>query len=158
MDQPKWILRTAVEEDGEAVRLLVFGVLAEYGLQPDPEGTDADLKDVAVSYQKPGGVFDVLTDEAGEIVGTVGIFPVTKDTCELRKMYLAPRARKQGQGKRLLDHALLEAIAKGFRRMELETASVLVEAVALYERYGFRPFEPEHMVARCDCAYYLELE
>jgi putative acetyltransferase len=129
----------------------------EYGLQPDPEGTDADLKNVAVSYQLPGGLFDVLMDETGEIVGTIGLFPVTKDRCELRKMYLARRVRGLGYGRRLLEHALTEATTRRFHRLELETASVLVEAIALYEQYGFHRFTPNHLAPRCDCAYYLTL-
>jgi hypothetical protein len=40
---------------------------------------------------------------------------------------------------------------------QTETASVLREAVALYERYGFRRYEPGHLAARCDAAYYLDL-
>jgi GNAT superfamily N-acetyltransferase len=150
-------VRPANENDGEAIRRLVFDVLQEYGLPPDPEGTDADLKNVAESYQNPGGLFDVVVDEAGEIVGTVGLFPITKEHCELRKMYLVPHARKQGHGRRLLEHALIETKKRGFRRLELETASVLVEAIALYERYGFRRFTPERLTPRCDCAYYLQL-
>ena len=157
MDRPDWKLRPANEEDGDAIRRLVFGVLMEYGLQPDPEGTDADLKTVVVSYQLPGGLFDMLIDEAGEIVGTVGLFPITKDRCELRKMYLARSARRRGYGKRLLEHALIEATARRFHRLELETASALVEAIALYEHYGFHRFTPNHLAPRCDCAYYLTL-
>ena len=155
--QSRWKLRPAIEADHDKIRQLVFGVLAEYGLQPDPEGTDADLNNVAVSYQDPGGLFDVLIDDTGVIVGTVGLFPVTSDRCELRKMYLLRRARGQGHGRRMLDYAIGQAVARGFRRLELETASVLVEALALYERYGFVRFTPDHMVPRCDCAYYLDL-
>ena len=157
MDPPSWRLRPANEKDGDAIRQLVFGVLVEYDLQPDPEGTDADLKNVAVSYQLPGGLFDVLIDAAGEIVGAIGLFPVTKDCCELRKMYLARGVRGQGHGRRLLEHALVEAAKRRFHRVELETSSVLVEAIALYEQHGFRPFTPTHLAPRCDLAYYLTL-
>jgi len=153
-----WKLRSANEKDGEAIRRLVFDVLLEHGLRPDPDGTDADLKNVVESYQMRGGLFDVLIDEGGEIVGTVGLFAVTSDRCELRKMYLARRARKRGHGKRLLEHALKEARAMGFHRLELETAAVLVKAIALYERYGFQRYQPDHLAPRCDCAYYLNLD
>ena len=43
---------------------------------PDPGGTDADLADVEASYLRAGGSFDVLTDPAGAVVGTVGLFPL----------------------------------------------------------------------------------
>ena len=42
--------------------------------------------------------------------------------------------------------------------MTLETASVLKEAIALYESYGFVEYEPDHLSARCDQAYFLQLQ
>jgi hypothetical protein len=41
---------------------LVFGVLAEYGLEPDPETTDADLQDIEANYLQRGGLFEVIED------------------------------------------------------------------------------------------------
>ena len=72
-------------------------------------------------------------------------------------MYLATASRGHGFGRRLLEHALSRARELGFSRVVLETASVLREAVALYERYGFRRYKPEHVAARCDAAYFLDL-
>jgi hypothetical protein len=39
-------IRAADSGDSERVMGLVFGVLAEYGLSPDPEGEDAELRDL----------------------------------------------------------------------------------------------------------------
>jgi putative acetyltransferase len=152
-----YILRPATNDDRTAVEQVVFGVLAEYGLTPDPAGTDADLQDIEASYHGAGGSFDVLIDASGAVIGTVALARVSESTCELRKMYLASAARGQGWGRRLLEHALARAAELGFTRVVLETASVLREAVALYERFGFRPYISEHLAARCDTAYYLEL-
>ncbi|MES2469628.1 MAG: GNAT family N-acetyltransferase [Verrucomicrobiota bacterium] len=132
--------------------------MAEYDLTPDPAGTDSDIHaSYHASYHAAGGTFDILVGDSGQVLGTVGLFRVSTSTCELRKMYLARSARGQGLGRRLLEHALARAAALGFTRVVLETASVLSEAVLLYERYGFRPYVPEHLAARCDTAYYLEL-
>ena len=150
-------LRSAKPSDCKAIEALVFGVLADYGLQGDPEGTDRDLADLDGAYLKSGGVFDVLIGEAGEVVGTVGLSRISDLTCELRKMYLARSARGQGEGRRLLLHVLARAQQLGFRRVELETASVLREAIALYVAHGFKPFTPAQLSPRCDCAYFLEL-
>jgi putative acetyltransferase len=146
--------RAATNADRAAVEKLVFGVLREYGLKPDPETTDADLRDITGFYAS----FDVLVDDAGEIVGTVGLRRENETECELRKMYLARETRGQGWGKRLLDRAMEQARARGFKRMTLETASVLREAIALYERNGFRRYTPKHSVAaRCDATYFRDL-
>ncbi len=150
-------LRAATNRDREAIEALVFGVLAEYGLKPDPGATDADLQNIELSYIARGGLFDVLVDEAGQVVGSVGLFALSRTICELRKMYLAAPARGLGSGRRLLDHALNRARELGFARVVLETAAVLRDAVALYERNGFHRYAPEHMAARCDAAYFLDL-
>jgi putative acetyltransferase len=150
-------LRPATNADGPAIQSLVFAVLGEHGLSPDPAGTDADLRDIESYYQRRGGAFDVLERTDGSVLGCVGLAPIDSDTCELRKMYLIPSARRRGLGRRLLDSALCKAEALGFRRIVLETASVLTEAVALYKRYGFKPYSPEHLSKRCNEAYLLDL-
>lgn len=135
----------------------MFTVLGEYGLQPDPDGTDADLEDLERSYFARGGTFRVLQEEDGSIVGAYGLYPLEKHTCELRKMYLRRPHRGRGLGKLLLEDALTRARQLGFTTVTLETASVLKEAIALYKRYGFVPCPSAHLAARCDQAYVLEL-
>lgn len=136
---------------------MVYTVLREYHLRPDPECTDADLRDIEQAYLARGGTFCVLETQDGHIIGAYGLYPTDRATCELRKMYLRRDYRGRGLGKRLLEDALAEARRLGFRRVTLETASVLTEAIALYESYGFLPYRPEHLSARCDQAYALDL-
>jgi len=150
-------LREATNADAEQVRALVFTVLEEYGLEPDPDSTDADLDDIEQSYFASGGAFYVLEGSDNSIIGAYGLYRVANDTCELRKMYLCRDQRGQGYGKRLLDDAVARARQLGFARVTLETASVLKEAIALYERYGFAPYQPDHLSPRCDQAYILTL-
>jgi putative acetyltransferase len=152
-----YFLRPAINDDRADIERLVFAVLAEHGLKPDPENTDSDLHDIQASYFAEGGRFDLLVDDFGKIIGSVGLCRVADSTCELRKMYLAPEARGSGWGRRLLEHALAGAAELGFRRVVLETASVLQAAIALYERYGFKRYTPDHLADRCDAAYYLDL-
>jgi putative acetyltransferase len=150
-------LRPATDADGPAVRDLVFGVLEEYGLEPDPEGTDSDLRSLEGTYAGHGGLFDVLEDREGAVVGCVGLYPIDATVCELRKMYLRADVRGRGLGRRLLLHALDRARELGFGRVVLATASALKDAIALYERHGFRPRETADLPARCDGAYFLDL-
>jgi len=150
-------LRRATNADCKPVRTLVFTVLGEYGLKPDPDGTDADLGDIEQSYFASGGTFRVLEEDDGSIVGAYGLYPVEGRTCELRKMYLRRTHRGRGLGRLLLEDALACARELGFATVTLETASVLKEAIALYKRYGFVPCPSDHLAARCDQAYTLEL-
>lgn len=151
-------LRPADNEDSEDVARLVYGVLKEYGLKPDPDRTDADLKDIESSYFGRGGTFFVLENEDGSIVGAYGIYSIDKQTCELRKMYMYKAHRGKGLGKFLLEDALAKARQLGFRKMVLETASVLKEAIALYKSYGFVEYTPDHLSSRCDQAFSLVLK
>ncbi|HYE19451.1 MAG TPA: GNAT family N-acetyltransferase [Tepidisphaeraceae bacterium] len=145
-------LRPVTETDAPAVRELIFSVLAEFGLRPDPASTDADLYAIEATYAVARGRFDVLVDGEGRIIGSVALWPVDGRTVELRKMYLSAAARGRGVGRWLLDHAIARAREAGFTRMTLETARVLEGAVRLYERYGFRAYVPEHIAGRCDLA------
>ncbi|HSW45334.1 MAG TPA: GNAT family N-acetyltransferase [Phycisphaerae bacterium] len=149
--------RPATNADAEAVRSLVFSVLSEYGLGADPACTDRDLSDIEGSYAAHGGCFEVIVDAGGQVIGSYGLYPLREGVCELRKMYLRRDCRGRGLGNTIMRRVLQQAPALGFRRMELETAAVLKEAIALYQAFGFRPFEPDHMSARCNLAMFLDL-
>ena len=150
------IIRSASNADCGRVQNLVFGVLREYGLEPDLQGTDRDIADIEAHYITRGGIFELLENEGGELLGTCGLYPMNAETVELRKMYFAPKLRGKGFGKKTLMRMIERARARGFRKIYLETATVLREAVALYEKFGFVPTEEKH-TPRCDAAYFLDL-
>ena len=72
-------------------------------------------------------------------------------------MYLSPTQRGKGLGKIMLDRALQKARALNFNRVELETASVLKEAIGLYQKRGFKPITGRHLATRCDQAFELHI-
>ena len=150
-------LRRASRADEPAIRELVFSVLKEYGLQPDPETTDADLFNLDEYYFSRGGDFWVLFDQSA-IIGTTGLHPISQADVELRKMYLATPARGRGLGRNLLQTSLERARELGFSRVTLETASVLKEASRLYESFGFVRLPETPTASRCDTAYELLLD
>ena len=149
--------RSATNKDCENVRNLVFGILREYDLTPEPDGTDADLNDLENNYFERGGLFEVLEDAGGNLLGTIGLFPIDAETVELRKMYFSKELRGRGYGKRTLERMIEKSRELGFKRIYLETASVLKEAIRLYERFGFQPTGSGIHSERCDTAYFLEI-
>lgn len=153
----KHSIRDAVPGDESAVQEVVFSVLREYGLKPDPDGTDSDLSDLQSFYVNRAGTFRIITDGAGNIVGCGGLLPVATGDVELRKMYLLPQARGQGLGRQLLEDLIATARARGHARIVLDTASVLKEAIGLYRMRGFQPFENPERVRRCDQSFLLNL-
>jgi N-acetylglutamate synthase-like GNAT family acetyltransferase len=152
----EFLVRSATNLDCERVQTLVFGVLHEYGLQPDLTGTDLDLTNLEANYIDRGGIFELIEDHDGNLLGTVGLFPMNSKTVELRKMYFAKELRGKGFGKITLQRMINEARELGFKKIFLETASVLKEAIGLYESFGFKQTSEKH-TSRCDVAYYLEI-
>jgi putative acetyltransferase len=157
IDPPEISIRSATNADCERVKTLVFAVLREYGLEPSPTATDNDLNDLEANYLNRGGIFELLEAASGTLLGTVGLYPIDAETVELRKMYFAKELRGQGFGKKTLSRMIEKSRKLGFKKIYLETASVLKEAVHLYEKFGFQPTAEKH-TPRCDAAYFLELK
>lgn len=150
-------VRLATNQDRERITALVFGILAEYGLQPDVESSESDLKDIEETYLKSGGIFELIEDKRGNLLGTIGLCPLDESTCKLRKMYLVPEARGRGLGRHMLERAIDHAKRLGFEIIILETVSVMKEAIRLYTRRGFQPIRQESVSPRCDQVYFLDL-
>ena len=151
------VIRSATNADCKNIQKLVFGVLHEFGLTPEPGGTDADLNDIETEYFGRGGLFEILEDANGNLLGTVGLFPLDEQTIELRKMYFDKSLRGLGFGKKVLERMIEKSKELGFKQIYLETADVLKEAAGLYKKYGFQPTTEGIHTARCDAAYYLNL-
>lgn len=150
-------IREATPADGDAIRAIVSETLAEFGFPVESDGVDSDLDDVPLGYQKLGGTFRVIVDDDGAVVGCGGLYPVAPKAVELRKMYFRPAIRGQGMGRKLLDDLIAEASRRNFGRIELETASNLTTAIALYQRAGFIETEGPKHSCRCDRTFALEL-
>src|SRR5688572_28173802 len=110
-------IRSATNDDCERVAELVFGVLAEFRLESDPDTTDADLQDIEANYLRRGGRFEVIEDAHANLLGSFGLYPINKTTCELRKMYFIPSARGFGLGKYVLQLAIMMAKELGFKQI-----------------------------------------
>jgi ribosomal protein S18 acetylase RimI-like enzyme len=72
-------------------------------------------------------------------------------------MYLAPEARGQGVGRRLLDAAKAFAVERGFRQLVLDTTEQMRAAIAFYERNGFVRDDSQIRGSRCSRGYILTL-
>jgi N-acetylglutamate synthase-like GNAT family acetyltransferase len=230
-------IRPARNEDGPAITALIYEILHEYGLPPDPENTDQGLDRVEDFFD----LFEVIEAPDEGIIATLGLIsrdprgilrqaqaaprdevspelpehgraataapaPLLKKDgrrprptegwpanrqgaarreakklsckpdralapmrrpaggireancreakegrkCELVKMFVHPSQRGKGLGQFLLDRAIEQAKALGFTEMELETASVLKEAIGLYRKAGFVETESGPHAKRCD--------
>ncbi|MBD7913804.1 GNAT family N-acetyltransferase [Clostridium sp. Sa3CUN1] len=149
------IVRKAVVGDEEKVLKLVQEVLNLYGLNLNPNDEDLDITDIPKYYTENNGDFEVI-EFKGEIIGSYGIYRIDEETCELRKMYLKKEFQGLGLGNIMLENSLKLAISLNYKKITLQTNSVLYKAVKLYKKYGFEEFE-EEVCERCDLAMVREI-
>jgi putative acetyltransferase len=149
--------------DRQAVADLIATALAEYGLGWEPVGADRDVLEVETAYRDRGGAFWVVERDAGsearQIVGTAAYYPIERshNAVEIRKMYLHADVRGQGLGRFLLTQLEATIAQKGFQEIWIETATILAEAVILYERSGYQ-LATGVETHRCDRVYRKSLQ
>ena len=152
----EFLVRDWVAGDREAAADVVKTVLEEYGLSWESGccgGSDQDAVEVEKYYFQTGGEFWVV-EYQDRIVGTGGYHPIERGNhaVEIRKMYLSPDVRGQGLGRFLLAQLEQAAAEKGFAEAWVETATVLKEAVVLYEKNGYQSMSGVE-TDRCDLVY-----
>ncbi|MBD2386884.1 GNAT family N-acetyltransferase [Cylindrospermum sp. FACHB-282] len=148
-----FLIRDWEESDRTTAAAVINSVLSEYGLGWEPEGADRDVLQVEECYLATGGEFWVI-EHRNQVVGTGAYYPIHRGekAVEIRKMYLLPSVRGLGLGKYLLQQLEIAIALRGFREIWIETASVLAEAVKLYESNGYKPATGVE-TARCDRVY-----
>ena len=135
-----FIIRNWQEKDRIFAATVISSILSEYGLPWQPESADKDVLNIQEYYLKTGGEFWVVEQEY-QIVGTAAYYPINRGekAVEIRKMYLLPKVRGLGLGKYLLQQLETAIALRGFKQIWIETASILAEAVKLYESNGYLP-------------------
>jgi putative acetyltransferase len=148
-----FIIRNWQESDRTLASQVISSVLSEYGLPWQPEEADKDVLQIEAYYLKTGGEFWVIEQE-NQIVGTAAYYPINRGekAVEIRKMYLLPKVRGLGLGKFLLQQLETVIASRGFEQIWIETASILTEAVKLYESNGYLPTTGVE-TSRCDLVY-----
>lgn len=98
---------------------------------PDPEPETAPP-----SLGPPDGALLLVTLD-GEPVAIGGVRDLAGPVAEIKSMYVAPAARGNGIGRRLLARLEQIAAARGCRAARLDTLAKLAPACALYESAGY---------------------
>jgi GNAT superfamily N-acetyltransferase len=83
----------------------------------------------------------VVATSDGEPVACGGVRELGPEVGEIKRMWVHEGWRGAGLGARLLRHLETLARAMGHREVRLDTNSTLTEAVAMYERAGYRAME-----------------
>lgn len=152
-----FLIRNWQPSDRTIVAKLIHNVLVEYSLPWQPETADRDVMEVETYYLETGGEFWVV-EKQDAIVGTAAYYPINRGNqgVEIRKMYLIPEVRGQGLGTYLLAKLEKAIVSRGFQSIWIETATVLSQAVHLYEHNGYEIASGVE-TPRCDRIYFKSL-
>jgi GNAT superfamily N-acetyltransferase len=114
----------------------------------------------APMFAGPDGVFLVVRDEDGSALGCGGIARFDATRGEVKRMYVVPRARGRGIGRRLLVELEAGARALGYTGVVLETGDRQAEALGLYESSGYEriPCWPPYDTRELSLCYEKRLE
>jgi DNA-binding MarR family transcriptional regulator/GNAT superfamily N-acetyltransferase len=110
---------------------------AELGQRFGFVGSALDANDVR-SLSQPSGVFVVAVSD-GEAVACGGVHTIEPTVGEIKRMWVHASWRGAGLGSRLLGHLEARARGLGHIAVRLDTNQALTEAIAMYERAGYRP-------------------
>lgn len=100
------------------------------------------IADLPRIHARPKGDI-LLASVDGETVGCAMYYPLSiPGVTEIKRIYVAPTARGTGAGRALIETAMTRARTDGYDRMVLDTIAPLTEAIALYNRLGFKPCAP----------------
>jgi len=130
-------IRRALPEDHAAVARELANYLSFIGDALDADGLDHDIAHWQEEYDGRTGVLLLVSDPAGEVVGTAAVRLLEPGLGELKRMWLQPSRQGRGLGRRLMDACLAEARGLGCRSLRLDTQAKMEAAVHLYRAYGF---------------------
>ncbi len=131
-------IRAGRDDDWWELVALIGACWAEYpGCIMDVHGECPELLAPARSYAAIGGAFWVATDAAGLVVASVAVRPLPDGVVDLERLYVAPRARRQGLAGRLVEQVEAWGGEREADRVELWSDSRFVDAHGLYRKQGY---------------------
>jgi GNAT superfamily N-acetyltransferase len=139
---------------------VIRGLWREYwesiGLPMDFQGFGEELRGLPGAYGAPGGAL-LLAFYEDEPAGTIALRRLDETSGEVKRLYLRPKYRGHGVGRRLLEAVIELAVGFQYDCLYADTLPSMKEALSLYERVGFQQIEA-YSNTPTPGAIYLKLE
>ncbi len=135
----------------DAVRMLFREYAAEIKIELCFQGFERELAELPGYYAPPAGRIYLATMPESEtsgsetypqFAGCVALRPISADICEMKRLYVRPRWRGTGLGRRFTLATIAAAREIGYSRMRLDTIDTMQVAIALYRSVGFVAVPP----------------
>lgn len=150
VDAPNIAIRLASETDADPVAQLLLELFEELA---SPRSSGYELVTVARTVRdllKPGDrVWAFLAEAAGQAIGVLTLNECASiyaggEFGEICELYVSPRFRRLGVGKRLLEAAVEFAHRRGWRRLEVGAPEIprWERTVDFYRQVGFSEVGP----------------
>lgn len=149
------IVRVTSARDFDDIRQLLRGLAEHFsGLgwgEVPPDAFDDEVEGPGALYDPPAGCI-LLAREGGTPLSCAMLRGLPDGTCEARRVFVMPQARRRGVARSMMVRMMAEARGLGYDRMRLVTGADFSSAIALYEGLGFRHVEPYRPTTWTDVA------
>ncbi len=105
------------------------------------QGFEQELASLPGKYAPPKGEI-ILAEYQNEIVGCVAVRPFEGNICEMKRLYVKPKAQGLKIGKLLTEAIIKKSKALGYQSIQLDTLEKLEVALKMYEKMGFKTMKP----------------
>lgn len=117
---------------------------------------DEEIHHLEEKYGQPGGRLYLIYCDT-ELAGCIGLRKISKQFCEMKRLYIRPAFRGQKLGNRLVEQLIADAREIGYSSMLLDTLPFLQSAIHLYKKYGFYEIE-SYNDSPMDTSIYMKLD
>ena len=137
---PAEITEASNTEDYAAGKVLIEEYAADLGVDLGFQNFPKEIANLSERYGPPHGCL-LLARIDGETVGCVAVRQQDTTVCEMKRLYVKPKYRGAGLGRRLAESAIRYGQQLNHPRMVLDTLPNMTEAQSLYRSLGFREVE-----------------
>jgi ribosomal protein S18 acetylase RimI-like enzyme len=151
------VIRDYRPEDRAACRQLYLDGLVQ-GARLADNDTGLDMDDIASAYAaRDGNGFWVAQNDAGEVVGMIGVQQFDEGRGEIRRLRVRQDHQRRGIGAKLLERALHFCQENGYLKVTLGTSTGTVPAVKLFEKFHFHLDRSKTVQGKDMLYFYLDL-
>jgi GNAT superfamily N-acetyltransferase len=116
------------------------------------QGFAEELATLPGAYARPRGRL-LLAGPEDDAFACIALRPLGDEAGEVKRLFVQPRARGAGWGRKLATRLIDDARAIGYRELKLDTLGRMTEARALYASLGFLETEAYYHNPYADVVY-----